>query len=198
MKAEKTYAGGYFRVKNADGPELSMAEDRFIEKDGYLFKDLAGTGELLPYEDWRLPREERARDLASRLTVEEIAGLMQYSRHQMVPAPEGGPFPGHYQGKPFEAALVEASALTDEQKRFLKEDHLRHILLAGVRDVRTSASWSNRMQEEAEKGAGQIAEKEYISSLKRAKYKKIMTYGIAFCQKACSVAQGETFQSVEN
>ena len=151
MSFEKMKQEGWIRVKNQGGPDLTMAEDRFIEEDGFLFKDLAGTGKLLPYEDWRLSDEERASDLAPRLSVEEIAGLMQYSRHQMVPAPDKGPFPGHYNGESFEKAGVDASELTDEQKRFLKEDHLRHILLAGVLDVRTSASWSNRMQKQAEK-----------------------------------------------
>ena len=47
-----------------------------IEADGLQFKDLDGTGELKPYEDWRLSPEERARDLVSRMTNEEKAGLM--------------------------------------------------------------------------------------------------------------------------
>ena len=48
------------------------------------------------------------------------------------------------------------------------------------------------MQEDAEKAAAQIAEKEYVKSLQRAKYKKVITYGLAFCEKACAVKQGET------
>lgn len=43
-------------------------------------------GELLPYEDWRLDAKTRAKDLAGRLSIEEIAGLMLYSSHQLVPA----------------------------------------------------------------------------------------------------------------
>lgn len=72
-----------------------------LEVDGLLFKDLAGTGELLPYEDWRLDAKTRAKDLASRLSVEEIAGLMMYSPHQMVPAMPGGHFAATYGGKNF-------------------------------------------------------------------------------------------------
>ncbi|MEI3579365.1 MAG: hypothetical protein V8Q30_04980 [Acutalibacteraceae bacterium] len=30
--------------------------------DGLFFKDLARTGQLLPYEDWRLPAQTRAED----------------------------------------------------------------------------------------------------------------------------------------
>ena len=47
-----------------------------IEADGLQFKDLDGTGELKPYEDWRLSPEERAREqdpVEGRLpTLEEL------------------------------------------------------------------------------------------------------------------------------
>lgn len=75
-------------IQNPDGPKLCWSEQsgmKLIEKDGLYFKDLAGTGELYPYEDWRLPAEQRASDLASRMSVEQIAGLMLYSRHQFIP-----------------------------------------------------------------------------------------------------------------
>ena len=44
--------------------------------DGYAFKDMNRNGSLEPYEDWRLSAGERAEDLASRLSVEEISGMM--------------------------------------------------------------------------------------------------------------------------
>ena len=50
-----------------------------IEKDGLPFKDFGRNGRLLPYADWRLTPEERAADLASRLSIEDIAGLMKTS-----------------------------------------------------------------------------------------------------------------------
>ena len=73
--------------------------------DGLYFKDLEKTGRLLPYEDWRLSPEERAKDLASRLSITEISGLMMYSSHQMVPAMSDGPFIGTYNGKSLEEAV---------------------------------------------------------------------------------------------
>ena len=78
---------GFKRCSQENGPMLSFSDTALIEQDGLLFKDLARCGKLLPYEDWRLPAEERARDLASRLTPDEIAGLMIISGHQAVPAP---------------------------------------------------------------------------------------------------------------
>ena len=85
---EKTTKNGIHRITQADGKTIAWAEEsgvKVLEKDGYYFKDLAKTGELLPYEDWRLSDEERAADLAGRLSIEEIAGLMLYSPHQAVP-----------------------------------------------------------------------------------------------------------------
>ena len=50
---------------NENGPDIGCGESKgIIEQDGLFFKDLEGTGELLPYEDWRLPAEVRAEDLA--------------------------------------------------------------------------------------------------------------------------------------
>jgi beta-glucosidase len=45
------------------------------------FKDLNGNGQLDPYEDWRLPVEERVEDLLSRMTLVEKAGLMQITSY---------------------------------------------------------------------------------------------------------------------
>ena len=89
---EKTTKNGIHRIRQEGGKTIAWAEEsgvKVLEKDGYYFKDLAKTGELLPYEDWRLSDEERAADLAGRLSIEEIAGLMLYSPHQAVP-----PMPG--------------------------------------------------------------------------------------------------------
>ena len=90
-----------FRLyQNPDGPVLGTVSAPILEQDGLFFKDLARTGQLLPYEDWRLPAQTRAEDLAARLSIEEIAGLMMYSPHQMIPTLPGDPFQGSYNGKP--------------------------------------------------------------------------------------------------
>ena len=47
-----------------------------IEQDGLTFRDLNADGKLTPYEDWRLPVEERVADLVARMTLEEKAGEM--------------------------------------------------------------------------------------------------------------------------
>lgn len=99
---EKTTKNGIHRIRQEGGKTIAWAEEsgvKVLEKDGYYFKDLAKTGELLPYENWRLSDEERAADLAGRLSIEEIAGLMLYSPHQAVPPMPGGPFQGTFDGK---------------------------------------------------------------------------------------------------
>ncbi len=145
--------GKFVTVKNQNGPELGFSPDsgvELLEKDGLYFKDLAKTGELLPYEDWRLPARERAKDLAGRMTVEQIAGLMLYSPHQMVPAMPVGPFPGTYGGKPFSESGEKPWALTDQQKSLLEKDGIRHILAVKMENADVAARWNNEMQAMAE------------------------------------------------
>ena len=135
---------------NENGPTIGVTTCGVIVKDGLYFKDMDNDGILSPYEDWRLTPEERAKDLASRLTVEEIAGLMMYSSHQMVPFFTGTPFHATYDGMSFEESGAPAWALTDQQKKFLKEDHLRHVLAMLLKDAETAALWNNEMQAFAE------------------------------------------------
>ena len=144
---------GVRRLRQENGATIAWHEGSGvgpIEKDGLYFKDMERTGELVPYEDWRLPAEERARDLAGRMTVEEIAGLMLYSPHQMVPPLAGGPFPGTFGGKPFADSGLPPYALSDQQKEFLENRHIRHILMTRVESARTAARWSNELQKLAE------------------------------------------------
>ena len=114
--------------------------------DGYAFKDMNRNGCLEPYEDWRLSAEERATDLASRLPIEEIAGMMLYSSHQSVPS-GGGMFGGAtYDGKPYVQSGAAPSDLSDAQKKFLTEDNLRAVLVTTVESPAVAAAWNNNMQ----------------------------------------------------
>ena len=138
-------------IRNESGKTLGFAGDvPVIEEDGFAFKDLARAGKLLPYEDWRLPPEKRAEDLAGRLSREEIAGLMLYSSHQIVPFTSSGPFADTYGGEPFDPAKHRDADLTDGQLSMLKKDHIRHVLQMRVKSARVSAEWSNRLQQVCE------------------------------------------------
>ena len=134
-------------IKNENGPVLGYTSVNIIEKDGLYFKDMDGTGVLKPYEDWRLAPEERAKDLASRLSVEEIAGLMLYSAHQAVPNRRSGHFGAStYDGKPFDESGKDSWALTDQQQTFLSEDNVRHVLATTFENAEVAAKWNNEMQ----------------------------------------------------
>ena len=130
-RKEESYGVLY---QNENGPEIGSATDRVIIRDGLVFRNTAGQEELYPYEDWRLPARERAEDLAKRLPVECIAGLMMYSPHQMVPSLPDGPFASTYGGKCFGDSGREAWELTDQQKKFLGEDQVRHVLVLKLAD----------------------------------------------------------------
>lgn len=142
---------GYSIVENEDGAVIGMGNLRLKEADGFAFKDLSGVAELLPYEDWRLAPEQRAEDLAKRLSLEEIAGLMLFSPHQIVPSVPGGFFSGHYQGKSYVEGETDPSGLTDEQISFLTNEHLRNVLLNHFDNAKDVVQWHNRLQELAEK-----------------------------------------------
>ncbi len=133
-------------VENADGPTLGYVSLPLIEQDGLIFKDMERSGKLEPYEDWRLEARERAKDLASRLSVEEIAGLMMYSPHQMVPTVPGMPFTATYDGKDFPNAGVEPWELTDQLKDYLNKNHIRHVLAMYLQNTDAAARWNNAIQ----------------------------------------------------
>ena len=140
---------GYNLITQKKGQTLAYSPASgvgILTVDGYAFKDLNRNGSLEPYEDWRLPAEIRAEDLASRLPVEEIAGMMLYSSHQSVPS-GGGMFGGAtYGGKPFAESGAKASDLSDTQKKFLTEDNLRAVLVTTVESPAVAAQWNNNMQ----------------------------------------------------
>lgn len=127
------------------GPELGYVPDSGVSlicRGGLYFKDLDRDGELDVYEDWRKSPEQRTKDLVSKLSVDEIAGLMLCSHMQNVP----GTNANHYGGKVFARSGANAYDLTDEQKEFLKDSNLRSVLLAAVESLETEARWNNNVQ----------------------------------------------------
>lgn len=136
-------------ITNKEGPKLGYSTKsgvQTIEENGLFFKDLNKTGKLEPYKDWRLTAEERAKDLASKMTIEQIAGLMLYSRHQSIPAATRGYFASTYNKKAFDESGAKAWELSDQQKEFLTQDHLRHVLITTVESPEIAARWNNEVQ----------------------------------------------------
>lgn len=108
-------------AKNGDISLIEVEEDGFT----YAFKDMNGSGELEPWEDWRLPFEERAADLAPHLTMDQIAGLMLFS-------------PSEY---------AAADGLSSAQRTYLEDDMLRLVLNSSDNNVKSNVQWSNEIQE---------------------------------------------------
>lgn len=140
----------YTRVHNNGGQTLGYAPGSgvtLIEKNGFAFKDLNRNGELDIYEDWRQPVDERAEDLVGQMSVEQMTGLMLYSGHQAIPAGGRGRFGGTYGEKSFAESGAAPSDLSDQQKIFLTEDHLRHVLITSVANPAVAAQWNNKAQQ---------------------------------------------------
>ena len=116
-KFTEQLTGTFMTVTQKGGPTLGYSPSsgvKILTVDGYAFKDLNRNDSLDAYEDWRLSARERAEDLAKRLSTEEIAGLMLYSPHQMVPSLPGMPFPATYGKKSFPESGEEAWAISDQ------------------------------------------------------------------------------------
>lgn len=140
-------------VTNEGGATLGYSTESgvaIIAQDSYAFKDLNKNGSLDSYEDWRLPVTVRAKDLASKMSLEDIAGLMLYSSHQSIPSGSRGYGSSVYNGKPFDESGAASSDLSDGQKKFLTDDHLRHVLITSVESPAVAAQWNNNAQAFAE------------------------------------------------
>ncbi len=140
-------------ITNRGGQKLGYSTTsgvKILTVNGFAFKDLNKNGKLDSYEDWRLPVDVRAKDLASKLSVAQIAGLMLYSRHQAIPTAPGGPFAGTYNKKPFAESGANPYDLSDQQKEFLNKDNVRHVLITSVMSPAIAARWNNNVQAFAE------------------------------------------------
>ena len=151
-KWTETEKDGVKIVANKGGQTLgyfSASGVMILTVDGFGFKDLNKNGVLDPYEDWRLSADERAKDLASKMSFYQIAGLMLYSGHQAIPG--GGIYQGDtYGGKPFKESGAKSYDLSDGQIDFITKDNLRHVLITTVENPEVAARWNNNAQALAE------------------------------------------------
>ena len=71
----KTYLEPVF-YQNENGPTIGVTTVGVIYQDGLYFKDSDNDHELDVFEDWRLPAEERAADMVTKMTLAEQAGFV--------------------------------------------------------------------------------------------------------------------------
>lgn len=101
--------------KNVDIPTdgsdaiLTLGQEKgIIEKRGLQFKDSDNDGKLDPYEDWRLPVRDRAKDLVSQMSTEEKIGLLNWKGNIFKEYGEGYSIPGlDYDGDIKEDSVAE-------------------------------------------------------------------------------------------
>jgi beta-glucosidase len=137
-------------VTNKNGQTLgydTTSGVKILTVKGLAFKDLNKNGKLDIYEDWRASAEERAKDLASKLSVDQIAGLMLYSAHQSIPSTNTRFGASTYNnGKPYKESGANPYDLSDQQVKFLTDDNLRHVLVTTVESPEVAANWNNKVQ----------------------------------------------------
>lgn len=152
--AQNTRTDNFVVIDQPGGRTISYSPSsgiKILEEDGFCFKDLNRNGKLDIYEDWRQNCSDRAADLASQLSMEEIAGLMLYSRHMAIPhVSSTDPYKYSYSGKPWAESGAATYELSDQQIAALKDDNLRQILVTKVSSPEDAAKWNNRLQALAE------------------------------------------------
>lgn len=153
QKWQEEQKDGYILITQKGGKDLGYSAEsgvKILTSRGYAFKDLNQNGKLDVYEDWRKPVGERAKDLASQLSIDEIAGLMLYSAHQAIPGGGSGARGGFggatYNGKSRQEAGAKSYDITDQQKKFLQEDNLRHVLVTTLESPEVAVRWNNNVQ----------------------------------------------------
>ena len=118
---------------NKTNPE---SEAPILKEDGVIFRDLNKNGRLDPYEDARLPIEERVADLLSQMTLEEKAGMMF---HTMIGMNKDGSLVEEF--NPFNPARTS---------EMVGERLINHFNVYDVAAPKQMAEWYNRLQKLAE------------------------------------------------
>lgn len=135
-------------VKKTEQPVLGTRAVEIIKKSGLEFKDHNRNGKLDPYEDWRLTAEERAADLASKMTLEEKAGLMHISSERRLS--RGGPF-GNVGPEPAaDAVKIIPEDPFPASVDYVNNRHLHFLIIRDNIPASQLASRNNKYQELAE------------------------------------------------
>lgn len=146
----------YYR--NDGGPVIGTARGRVIEQDGLTFKDIDGSGQVTPVNDWRLPAEERAAAYVKELSTDEKIAQLFISDWRM-----GEKYPCGVEGhvaQPDESGLLDDAEVNG--KSIFGEQHLpgttdllknwfsRHLILRANPTPDDLADWLNQLQAVAE------------------------------------------------
>ena len=148
-------------------PVLGYRSVKLITVNGLQFKDLNRNGTLDKYEDWRLSNEERAKDLVSKMSLEEKVGFMLISTArlkserstQLNAQTDNAIQPSSdlneedqvsannpFTRKPLPVAMMNSVGTTKGITQF----HLRHFIFRANVSAKITAEWTNKIQTLAE------------------------------------------------
>lgn len=133
--------------------KLEVRNKKLIENEGFKFKDLNGNGILDPYEDWRLPSSVRAKDLAYRMTIEELCGNMMIKSQRMGLAQEDKEKTSHgglLDEEVYEDKNIFIGQINHGSTGHIIDKNLRHFILRDNFSEEEIAKWTNAMNEVAE------------------------------------------------
>lgn len=144
-------------------PLLGTRSAKLLTVNGMQFKDLNRNGQLDKYEDWRLSNDERAKDLLSKMSVEQKVGFMLISTTRLKNdnaagggrgGGGGGPVSSDFNEedqvqstnmftrKPLPTSMTMAAGTTKGVTQF----HLRHFIFRANVPAKTTAEWANKLQ----------------------------------------------------
>lgn len=134
---------------DAHDPQIGAQTKNVLTVHGKRFKDSNGNGRLDRYEDWRLPAEQRAADLVTRMTLQEKAGLMLADSLYMGSSRScpAGPGNGLLCETGNGRSGAEATFGTTKRIQDLGE---RYFIIRDNPTAKDLATWINRVQEVAE------------------------------------------------
>jgi len=123
------------RVKNLkarQGPEAPV-----LQLNGFSFRDLNKNGKLDPFEDSRLPVDERVEDLLAQMTLDEKAGLMFIT---MISINKDG-------------SLADKKSLMNPvpTTEMIVARRMNHFNVLELPTIRKMVEWVNRVQKMAER-----------------------------------------------
>jgi beta-glucosidase len=148
------------QAKKTQQPVLGVRSAKLLTINGLQFKDLNRNGQVDTYEDWRLPIEERSRDLLAKMVLEQKVGFMLISTTRLKNDQSFGGPPGKepitsdfneedlvatnnmFTRKPLPTPVMNAAGTTKAVTQY----HLRHFILRANVSARTTAEWANKLQ----------------------------------------------------
>lgn len=143
--------------ENQNGPVIGTVSRNIIEKDGLYFKDIDGSGEFKPYDDWRLSAGERAAAYVKTLSTDEKIAQLFISDWRMGKYMEK--YPDHkvefdesgvLDDAPFVGKTIFGEQNLPGTTDLIKNWFSRHLILRDSPTPEDMTDWLNQLHAVAE------------------------------------------------